>query len=313
MFADQMAGGRRFVLSASHASNLYRRFFDDIPYKMQAPSTPCVSRHYQRVSVWADPGDPQWTSFAEENMCVVPRHTRGEVNGSDSLDLGLAAERVLIWLRMTCDAHEKVGLRLAQRLGRYPRGLRLNAHASVIGAALYKLVAAYDLVQESHTIFDLDLRDMKAKGNALYGKSMARYGADESDIPELDFRLMQLEMFGMFAKLLLMYKNETPLKSVSWLELPHPIEYAPSWSVRKSPNGLSIRIRSRVNEKTLARLIQRLWMAQLIYVPTNPIGSDSSWRDNQLDSVWHEKREMDTRPRLSGKTAEIREPIRYRQ
>ncbi len=195
---------------------------------------------------------------------LVQRHIGTEVNSADSLDLGLAAERVLIFLFYYCRAHEKTVLRLAQRLGRYPRGLRLNAHASVIGTALYKLIAAYDLVQEAQIIFDIGVPNMNSKAIACHGKIMPRYGPDEPDFPRLNFRLLQLEMFGMFAKLLARLKSHSPLSEVSWLDIPHAIEFAPTWLLTKTVDDVSVRIRARVNEKTLVRLIKRRWFDQLV-------------------------------------------------
>lgn len=265
MLADKMAEGRRPILASSSAAGRHRLYFDDRPYTMQTPSSPAASRHYQRVTVWAEPGDSHWTKFPEERMSIVQKRTGTEVNSADSLDLGLAAERVLIWLLHYCHGHEKAALRLAQRLGRYPRGLRLNAHASVIGTALYKLVSAYDLVQEAQMISDIGVRNMSSKAIACYGKIMPRYGPDEPDYPELDFRLMQLEMYAMFAQFLATLKDHSPLSEVSWLDIPHPIEFAPTWLLKKSADDVTVRIRARANETTLTRLIKRRWLNQLVY------------------------------------------------
>lgn len=312
MLADQMAEGRRAILASSGAAGRHRLYFDDRPCTMQTPSTPAVSRHYQRATVWAEPGDSQWTKFPEERMSIIHSRMGTEENSADSLDLGLAAERVIIWLLHYCHAHEKSAQRLAQRLGRYPRGLRLNAHASVIGTALYKLFSAYDLVQEAQIISDIWVRSMNSKAIACYGKIMPRYGPDEPDFPKLNFRLLQLEMYGMFAKLLAGLKSNSPLSEVSWLDIPHALEFAPTWLLTKTADDVSVRIRARVNEKTLERLIKRRWSDQLVYESKDDISYSDFWRDNQLDTVWHEKRELDMKFSLFGERFEIREPSQRR-
>lgn len=218
-------------------------------------------------------------------MLIVPTHTRGDVDATDSFNTGLAAERVLIFLTQLCRGHEIQAIRLANRLGRWPLGLRLNSQATVIAAALYKLAVAYDLVQEASTVLELQLGSLTEKGRACYGKQMVRYGDSEPNIPELDYRLMQLEMLGMFAWLLIWYRDHTPLSSVSWIDLPHAIEFAPSWHITQEPSGLRVRIRSRATEQSIRRLAQRYWKSDLVYVSEDPVGADELWRFNRLDRL----------------------------
>lgn len=221
-------------------------------------------------------------------MLIVPTHTRGDVDAADSFDTGLAAERVLIFLTQLCRGHEVSAIRLANRLGRWPLGLRLNSQATVIAAAIYKLAVAYDLVQEANTILELQLSSLTEKARACYGKKMVRYGDSEPTVPELDYRLMQLEMLGMFAWLLIWYRDHTPLSSVSWVDLPHAIEFAPSWHVTPNPSGLRVRIRARATEKSIGRLVKRYWKCDLTYVSEDPVGPDELWRSNRLDSLTRE-------------------------
>jgi hypothetical protein len=287
--ADLIMGNRRVVLSKSHNSASHRHMFSVLKPRMLKPSTPAVSRLYQRVAVWAEPFDCQWPNFKEDILMIVPAHTRGDVDAADSFNTGLAAERVLIFLTQLCRGHEVQAIRLANRLGRWPLGLRLNSQATVIAAALYKLAVAYDLVQEASTIFELQLSSMTEKGRACYGKQMVRYGDSEPAVPELDYRLMQLEMLGMFAWLVIWYRDHAPLSSVSWIDLPHAIEFAPSWHITHSPSGSRVRIRSRATEKSIRRLVQRYWKSDLTYVSEDPVGADELWRFNRLDRPMPER------------------------
>lgn len=298
-WADQMAGARRPVLVASHKPPGFSRLFSDLPNFMSSPSSPGASKLYQRATVWAEPHDPLWTNFIEEELHITPRPTHDGASETDTTVPALAAERVLIWLHKVCDSHAQVAMRLANRLGRCPRGLRINAHASVIGTAFYKLAYAFDLVQESQTVFEAQLRNLNGQLSACNGKKMIRYGDEAPRLPELDYRLMQLEMMGMLAKLLVKHKSQSSLCDVSWLELPHPIEFAPTWSIRYGAEGFAtVRIRARANEKRLVRLIRRRWLDQLVYVSKDPIGQDAFWRDNRLDTVWHEKASIDRKSKV---------------
>lgn len=283
--ADLMLGDRRVVLQKSQSTGSHRHVFSVLSSRMLKPSTPAVSRLYQRVAVWAEPFDCQWSKFNEDAMLIVPTHTRGDVDGADSFNAGLAAERIFIYLSQVCGGHEMQAIRLANRLGRWPLGLRLNSQATVIAAALYKLAVAYDMVQELVTILELQLKSLTEKGRACYGKAMVRYGDSEPTVPELDYRLMQLEMLGMFSWFLIWYRNHTPLSSVSWIDLPHPIEFAPSWHITKEPSGLRVRIRSRGTEKSVLRLLKRVYKSDLSYVEEDPVGEDEMWRFNRLDRM----------------------------
>lgn len=289
--ADQMVEGRRSVLVKSNAFAKNKLYFDDASH-IETSSATAVARHYQRATVWAEPGDPQWINFPEEKLTTYRDLYFKENNCAESFDIGLAAERVIIKLFRACDGHVQVALRLAQRLGRYPRGLRLNAHASVIGTALYKLIVAYDLVQEAQAISDIGFLSTNDKAIICFQKRMPRYGPDEPNLPELNFRLMQLEMYSMFAKILATLKRNSPLSDVSWLDMPHGLEIAPAWHMTENSGEVSVRIRARVNENRLSRLIKRRWTHLLAYETKDEVSYNDFWRDNQLDTVWLEEQEL---------------------
>lgn len=281
-----MAGGRRGMLLAQPENQRWDVHLHNARTLVGPPSRILASRHYQRLCIWAERFNTHWMHFPEETLHVVPVHTRGHAEGAYSLDLALAAERVLIWLRQVCSAHEYSANRLANRLGRYPRGLRINVHGSLVGAALYKLAVAYDLVQEMQTLFDADVLAMDQPARATKGRTMVRYGASCPGEPELDFRLLQLEMLGMFAKFLVSHRHLDPMYKVSWLELPHPMEFAPTWKAGRSLGNVCYRIRARVNEIAVQRLVIRKWHDELSYVIQEPKAPDDFWRHNQLDTVW---------------------------
>lgn len=287
--ADQMAGGRRGALLPQPENNHWDLLLNRARILVGPPGQQLASRHYQRLCIWADRSNTHWLSFAEEMLHVVPAHSRGLVEDANSFDLGLAAERVLIWLRQVCYAHEYSAVRLAYRLGRYPRGLRINAHGSLLGAALYRLAVAYDLVQEMQTLFEADVLALDQPKKAVMGRKMVRYGASCPEVPQLDFRLFQLEMLGIFAKFLVAHRHLEPMVNVSWLELPHPMEFAPNWTSKKSLNGVCYRIRARATEIAVQRLVIRKWNDELSYVNHDVTTPDGFWLHNQLDTVWSDR------------------------
>lgn len=289
LLADQMAGGRRGMLVAEPENRRWDVYLHNARALVGPPGRTLASRHYQRLCIWAERSNTHWMHFPEETLHLVPVHTRGHAEGAYSLDLALAAERVLIWLRQVCYAHEYSAIRLAHRLGRYPRGLRINVHGSLVGAALYKLAAAYDLVQEMQTLFDTDVLALDQPAKATTGRKVVRYGASCPEEPELDFRLLQLEMLGMFAKFLVSHRHLDPMYKVSWLELPHPMEFAPNWKAGKLSGNVCYRIRARVNETTVQRLVIRKWHDELAYVNREAKTPDGFWLHNQLDTVWSDR------------------------
>lgn len=274
MLADQMAGGRRGALLPQPENNHWDLLLNRARILLGPPARLFASRHYQRMCIWADRSNTHWITFAEEKIHVGLEHNRVLVEGANSFNLGLAAERVLIWLRQVCYAHEYSAVRLSYRLGRYPRGLRINAHGSLVGTALYKLAVAYDLVQEMQTLFESDMLALDQAQKVVMGTKMVRYGASCPGEPKLDFRLFQLEMLGMFAKFLVAYRHMEPLSKVSWLELPHPMEFAPNWTFQKTATGVTYRIRARATESAVQRLVIRKWHDELSYVNHDPTTSD---------------------------------------
>ena len=162
---------------------------------------------------------------------------------------------------------------------------------SLVGAALYKLAVAYDLVQEMQTLFDADVLAMDQPARATKGRKGVRYGASCPEAPELDFRLLQLEMLGLFSKFLMSHRHLDPMYKVSWLELLHPMEFAPTWKAGKSFGNACYRIRARarVNETTVQRLVLRKWHDELSYVIHDASTPDGFWRHNQLDTVWSDR------------------------
>lgn len=273
--ADQFAGGRRGALTIGYNQFQHDRLLESLG----SPSEPETSRHLQRATVWSHPNDPLWLQFSEQTMQFASDHWRGEVNGYDSRDLGIAAERVFIWLFMHCSTHREVAWRLAGRLGRRPQGLRLNSKDTLIGVAIYKLAVAYDMVDEIHAMREVSDKRLRSKANICYGKNVVRYGNSDLSNPTLDQRLLILEMLGMFAKFLVMHKNGDPMLSVSWLEIPPPIEFAPSWCMVRSGDGGFARIRGRINEDGLLRLIRRKWFHMLASQAEEP--SIQSWIPNK--------------------------------
>ncbi|OYY32343.1 MULTISPECIES: hypothetical protein [unclassified Polaromonas] len=285
---DTMITDRRRVLAATKPSFHWRfTFSSEQSERLGTPSNPVASRHYQRLCVWqADRSSAHWPRFLEEHLTVTgnSRSTGGIWSPYAQVE---AAQRVLLWLRQACYAHELAAVTLAYRLGRYPRGLRIDVHTSLISAAIYKLASAYGLVQDMVMFFESDATDLKGPAKAQLGRTVARYGATAAGEPELDFRLMQLEMLGMFAKLLLMHRHQAPTTEVSWLELPHELEFAPAWFKIIVPSQpFQYVIRPRVNEASLRRLIARKWNHELCL--EHPILANEAefWGHNRLDSLW---------------------------
>lgn len=283
--ADQMADGRRAGLwRGNMEAGTLRRLLQD-PLVRQTKRQVSLGRAVQRWALWESPSDPLWIRFPLEQISLAPGHNRGEFNASDSLDVGLAAERTVIWiLKQLSWADSSSLLMLSNRMGRRPQGLRINADVTLIGAACYKLLVAYDLVQEAAVLIDHRASDLNAKARVCYGRSMQQYGDAASEYPKLNYRLMQLEMLSLFAKLLIEARNGQHLFQLSWVDLPHPSEFAPAWTVKKSGDLDSADVRSRANEKFIQRLLKRQQGKRLTYQHKK---LDGLWRNNWINSTWY--------------------------
>jgi hypothetical protein len=290
-WADQMLGARRSVLAKGVDVAHQNRRLSDLPIGMRSPANPAASRHYQRVSIWALPHDPQWICFREQVHAVGAGHERGSLSLSqESVMLESAANSVLKWLMQACWCHENAAMRLLGRLGRYPRGLRLNAQTSVISVALYKLAAAYDLLPEMRILYESRDIGTSEQSYSGCGKHTMRYGDRLTEHPKMDARLLQLEMLSLFAKLLVRQPTNSYLDQVNWLDYPHPVEFAPSWRVEKGGAGPVARVRYRAAEVEVERLIKRTWFDVLRFRHKDAVGEDLMWKDNHLDIMWHEIR-----------------------
>lgn len=280
-WADQLLGSRRAVLGRSDDVRIYRAKTDIGPVGGEISSA--MSRQFQRACVWAAPGDVQWTRFRE-----LERHFRsaeGDISlETQSLNLKRTTERILIWLRRNCLPHENCVIRMAYRLGSRPDGLRLDAHASVVGTALFKLLVNYRLVREMIEISNWEASDIRGYGLLDKFPAPLRYGPSTPDLPILDCELLQLEMLAAFAKLLVREKSRSPLVTVNWLDFPLPIEFIPSLRTSEIQGTVSCRIRTRAAETLVLRLLQRRWNDEHCLDPQRAGGSAVDARS----SVWWE-------------------------
>jgi hypothetical protein len=97
-----------------------------------------------------------------------------------------------------------------------------------------------------------------------------------------------MEMWGLFAKLLVAHPADDYLDQVSWLSYPHPIEFGPCWRIEKNADEAYARVRVRADELTVMRLLKRRWDHALRFRHNNPVSDDRLWTHNFLDSLWHE-------------------------
>ncbi|HCY15443.1 MAG: hypothetical protein A2Z93_01545 [Curvibacter sp. GWA2_64_110] len=284
---DQMLGARRPVLvrgvDVAHQAHRLR----NLDYGLRSPMNPVASRHFQRVSIWPLPGDTQWRTFVETKVPILEPHGREQTNAAR--ELHIATDRFLLSALAKCKGHELATIRLLGRLGRYPRGLRLNAHTSVISVALYKIAAAYDLLPRLRMIVEnKDTQPLRRSFPEFWARPPVRHGDGCPEYPQLDAHLLEQEMWGMFAKLLVAHQTDSYLQEVSWLSYPHALEFAPSWRIEKSNDEAYARVRTRACEATISRLIQRRRNDVLLFRDYDPIGDDGLWTHNFLDSLWHE-------------------------
>lgn len=284
--ADQMVGSRRKMLTLVkyvwHSS-----FASESIQKIYRQPSAVVSRTIQRIHIWSHLGDSQWQRFSSQTLIFRPEHTRGEVNDKNSVDVGLAAERVMIWLRGVLGWHERGAIRLANRLHRHPGGLRINSHESIVAAAYYKLAVAYDLVQEISILHDVNACDLAAKSIACYGRSIPRYGLSAPAFPELDYHLIRFEMLGMFAKFLIEFPDNFPMMDVNWTRGPSPLEITPSWTLENLGPEIRVQIRSRASESLIEKIVKRRMNHFLRYVADDPEGPNGLWGNNRIDAIWH--------------------------
>ena len=119
--ADKMVGARRDMLRGSPNTRQWDIQLSGMEVQLGSPSYPKVSRHYQRMCIWAEPSDPHWLCYREETMNIAAVENFTATGSAYQLNISLAAERVIFWLRKVCFAHEPVAIELAHRLGRFPR------------------------------------------------------------------------------------------------------------------------------------------------------------------------------------------------
>lgn len=281
-WVDGMLGSRRKALSARSAAG--GSLVHEAKLAAVIPLSVATSRHYERATVWSVPGDPQWVQFREQARSV--RHAAGEASDCEGrLHLKRAVERSLIWLRANCQLHEKCAMRLAYRLGTRPDGLRLNAHASVVGTALFKLAVNYRLVRELLELCNLEATQLRGYGVLDSRSSPLRYGPSTPELPLLDAELLQLEMLGAFAKLLVREKSGSALLGVNWLDFPHPLEFAPAVRCTAANDLVNVRLRVRATEELVLKLLKRRWFDEHAYVADDPAASSSP---DAGCSVWWE-------------------------
>nr|WP_315491422.1 hypothetical protein [uncultured Rhodoferax sp.] len=284
---DAMLGSRRPVLirgvDVAHQAHRLR----DRDYGLQSAMNPVSSRHFQRVCIWPLPGDTQWRTFPEAKVPILEPHGRERVDLAR--ELHMAADRFLLAALARCKGHERAALRLLGRIGRYPRGLRLNAHTSIVSVALYKVAAAYDLLPRLRMMAEENEKEpSRSRFPQAYTSPPIHLGDGCSEYPRFSAYLLELEMWGLFAKLLVAHRANDYLDQVSFLDYPHPLEFAPSWHIEKNASEAFARVRFRADATSIVRLLKRRWETVLLFRHKDPVGADGMWTHNFLDSLLHE-------------------------
>jgi hypothetical protein len=95
---------------------------------------------------------------------------------------------------------------------------------------------------------------------------------------DLDQRLLQWEIMGLFALLLAGSRNNEPLWHLDWLRCPDPLSYAPSWVARRDGEGAKVWLRTRGTESSVKRLFAR-YTGRLFRHDPNPERSSRSYCD----------------------------------
>ncbi len=270
--ADHISGVRREeLLSIGPLSRTLSLALKDFEFRI--PHTHArFSRLVQRSTLWLTPPGFFWTRFRSELMILKMPSSQNWTDSIEKFDIGDAAQRVIIWIQKNLGGYEQDATMLANQLGTRPLGLRLNARTSVVGAAFFKLLVAYDLVEEAAYIRKLDIRNAERVPSVCKGEKIRRQGDGASEWPELDYRLIQLEMLGLFSQLLVQYPNDFPLKNIRWSAFPHAISFAPAWHIQKEGSKGYVEIRTRATELSVLRLLQRRRGKMLSYVEADPTG-----------------------------------------
>lgn len=205
------------------------------------------SKTARRFSVWV--GGSDWGMFREE--ALVEDHQPNDLN---EVDANEAAVEALRGLHLACVEHWQDLQKLGRRLRLNDSGVRLDGRASAVAAAFMKTVH----------LFRADRVDLGTpQWMSWWSSGDAGTYSFPGSIPvgattRSSARLRELEVLGLFAQNLVEAGRARHLSEIRWAPTRRSSRFLPSWCRQRATNGkVVIRIRHRVNEHSVVRLIKR--------------------------------------------------------
>jgi hypothetical protein len=241
---DEELGARRpgLIRPSGHAVQR-SRLPDNLHYEGSH-----ASKIARRFAVWSQAS--VWGSFREE---AIAQTLEGERPAGEAVGVS-AATRALDFLVEACSAHGDYIESISRRLAVSGPGVRLDGQASAVAVALCKTAFIYRLHKVIAWRFgsypEPHLRDDVWE--------LACFG-ERPRVPNENFsRIQELEILGLFALSLIEAANARRLSDIAWSQHPPRCRFVPAWCRLRGADGVvTMRIRARAFEPTIARLISR--------------------------------------------------------
>jgi hypothetical protein len=218
----------------------------------------CHGRHVARWTTWPTLPLARWPRFPESRHVLFDWST--QPGGAWPAGGPLSAHDATACLRSlitTCVRTGHVGdaVMLHSKLSMSPRGLRINANASVVAVALHLTVCTYGKhAPESVMQRPGPHRDPYYDGVVWNGFQIGRrlFNSDAGNA-----QLLVAEIMGWFAACIVEVAKMRDLQRVDWGGELRKTLFLPAWLVTRSGLHYVLRVRERTSERKIERLLRR--------------------------------------------------------
>jgi hypothetical protein len=217
------------------------------PYGSGAPSQ--SARSARRFASWSD--TRVWGNFQEE---IVDQLSDDDYLGVNRRPYVAVAKAFNYLINVCADHDEDLGV-IIRRLSLRPEGDGKTSSASAVAVALCKTGLLYRL---SNALCPIPFELRNPWEHPRPKDKRGRIGFPEhfptEDLERVDF----LEVLGVFALNLIAASRFENLDNEYWCRQYHHDRFVPAWQRYRDPDGrLKMRIRPRVNESVVTKLINR--------------------------------------------------------
>lgn len=263
----------------------------------QADATPLIAppgpnaaarhgRHVARWTAWPEVPSARWATFPETRQTLIDWHEPREGCWPDGGPLTVQAATACLrtLARLCCvEGHTADSLKLRERLGLPSNGLRMNDRASIVSAALHQTMCAYAIRARLGQADSLNARALDSVYADVEWNGLQRgHRLVHSDAGNA--QLIRAEILGWFVACVIDASTLQYLRNVDWItDLPKTL-FLPAWIVMGTHPHYFLRMRERVPERTVRRLLRRYPPDLLLYERTawdeSPVrrGFSTNWR-----------------------------------